>query len=319
MTRHVWRIQRKGQDMIGSTRRRTVARMAHLWLLLAVGSCARRPPVSTMNDSGTRPPATKQTAETAPRTSIEKAPTPAFRIVAAKGITGLRLGDSATKAGEVLGMREMQTGPFGDIYLVFRSKGVELLMRGKMIFTMFLHYRSKDHSPFDGVTDKGVGSSTTIAEVIAKHGAPAATNESSVSDQNGAPTGSTEKSLEYRGIVFTFRDDQLKDIRVVTPNDTISGLHAYLAGRDPALTYAHLRKNADGYLGKVMWFRGRIQTIFESEGKTQILGGQVKSGQSWTGQNRPVVAAVGTGFLTSQRHLIASQLAAWCASFEGRT
>lgn len=102
-------------------------------------------------------------------------------------------------------------------YLVFPKAGLDVYSnRDGVIGAIHFYYRLPGYSAFDGKTDKGIGISSSISEVIDQYGEPDRIGESTVSEFGAVP-GAKEKSLQYweQGIIFTFWDEKLADIRVL--------------------------------------------------------------------------------------------------------
>jgi len=104
--------------------------------------------------------------------------------------------------------------------------------------------------------------------------------------------GRVAKAITVDGLLREFQMDQVDFVKM----DIEGAERAILLEHDPS------------WLSRVACLKIEIHNdaplppyfdVLNKYGLRSCLGGQVKSGQSWTGQNRPVVAATGTGLLTS--------------------
>lgn len=136
---------------------------------------------------------------------------PAYTIKAGEGFEDCKLGDNSEDLLEKFGKPSKNDGAYIDFY----EKGLEVAVRNGKVNTIFLIYRSKTHMTFDGVTDKNIGFSSTIPEVMRLYGKPSRIGNSIVSEYGTFP-GAHEYYLEYNhlGIAFTFYDNELADIRI---------------------------------------------------------------------------------------------------------
>ncbi|PHR95214.1 MAG: hypothetical protein COA78_30625 [Blastopirellula sp.] len=94
-------------------------------------------------------------------------------------------------------------------YFEFKSAGVSILCdSSNKIDTLFLYYQSEEYSAFDGSTMLGIGSQSTIEDVLDCYGTPTTMSQFT-----------KETSISYRtlGVTFTFDGDALEDVRVSEP------------------------------------------------------------------------------------------------------
>jgi len=136
---------------------------------------------------------------------------PIYTIKPGEGFENCKLGDSRDDLESKFGTPTKNDGDYIDYY----EKGLEVSMKNDKVDAIFLMYRSKTFMTFDGVTNKQVGFSSTIPEVIRMYGKPDRIGNSIVSSYGTFP-GAHEYFLEYSslGIAFTFYDNELADIRI---------------------------------------------------------------------------------------------------------
>ncbi len=136
---------------------------------------------------------------------------PVYTIKPGEGFEDCKIGSSSDDLIEKFGKPSKYEG----VYMDFYEKGLEVAFRDGKVNTIFLLFRSKTHMTFDGVTDKKIGFTSTIPEVMRLYGKPSRIGNSIVS-QYGTFPGAHEYYLEYNnlGIAFTFYDNELADIRI---------------------------------------------------------------------------------------------------------
>jgi hypothetical protein len=136
---------------------------------------------------------------------------PQFTILPGQGLDKCAIDGPVQQARELLGRPERTT----DTALEYYRRGVMVQTDRGQIDALIFFYRSRTHMTFDGVTDKGVGMWSTLPEVVKRYGEPDRIGESTISPAGEFP-GFHEFTLEYprQGIVFTFYDNELADIRV---------------------------------------------------------------------------------------------------------
>jgi hypothetical protein len=136
---------------------------------------------------------------------------PAYTIKPGEGFEDCKLGDSKEDLELKFGVPTKNDGTYIDYF----EKGLEVSMNKGKVDAIFLMYRSKTHMTFDGITDKKIGFTSTIPEVIRLYGKPDRIGNSIVSSYGTFP-GVHEYYLEYNtlGIAFTFYDNELADIRI---------------------------------------------------------------------------------------------------------
>jgi len=128
-----------------------------------------------------------------------------------KGFMQIEIGDYKNELLKLLGKPSEDDGK----YITYGRKGVQCLLEDNRVKTIFLFFRSRNYFTFDGITDKGIGFSSSIPDVIRKYGEPDRIGESTISEYGSNP-GVREISLNYHklGITFTFWDSELADIRL---------------------------------------------------------------------------------------------------------
>lgn len=144
-------------------------------------------------------------------------------ITSGKGLTKIELGDSKEKLFKAFGKptdklvmdpKDKDRFP-GDYWVTFGRSGVQALMENDRILTLFFHYKSKKNSIFNGVTEKGIGFSSSVRDVISSYGKPGETRKSVVS-KFGEHPGAQEIRLNYDalGVSFLFLDGELSQVIV---------------------------------------------------------------------------------------------------------
>lgn len=88
-------------------------------------------------------------------------------------------------------------------------------MEDNRILTLFFLFKSKKSATFNGVTDKGIGFSSSVRDVISSYGNPGETSKSVVSKFGEYP-GAHEIEMIYNalGVSFLFLDGELSQIIV---------------------------------------------------------------------------------------------------------
>ena len=177
-------------------------------LVLVASGCGTSVDSTTSQDSATA-------VAPAPPVAADDLAADPFAITAGSGVEGCQVGDPKQNAIEVFGE------PFTDDggYVSFPKAGVEIACDASgRIVTLFLFYQAPDFTAYRGTTVDGIGPQSTADEVVGVYGEPARVGESVISEF-GAKPGAHEKSLEYpdKGIVFTFWDGSLADIRISEP------------------------------------------------------------------------------------------------------
>lgn len=132
-------------------------------------------------------------------------------IVSGDGLANLKIGDDKRVALDLFGeSSESSSG-----YLSFPTHGISVKHdeNGK-ITHLFYYFCTPKYSVFDGATAAGICEGSVIADVVNEYGKPTKRGESVVS-KFGAKPGANEVSLLYedKGLVFTFWDDTLADVR----------------------------------------------------------------------------------------------------------
>jgi len=140
-------------------------------------------------------------------------------ITPGKGFARIELGDPKDKLLKTLGeptnifiKEPPKIGP-GDYYLTFGHSGVEFLMEDDRVLSIFFNYKTKKQSIFIGATDKGIGSKSSIDDVISKYGKPDRIGKSTVSEFEEYP-GVEETRINYNefGIQFVFWNSEISQI-----------------------------------------------------------------------------------------------------------
>lgn len=134
-------------------------------------------------------------------------------IISGTGLPDLRIGDQAQNAIGLFGESSASTSG----YLNFPGHGISVKHDdNERITRIFYYFRLPEYTAFNGKTRAGIGADSTIADVIEKYGEPSKRGESVVSEF-GAMPGAKEEWLSYEktGLMFTFWDDALADIRSI--------------------------------------------------------------------------------------------------------
>ncbi|WP_218192559.1 hypothetical protein [Pseudomonas sp. Irchel s3h17] len=136
-------------------------------------------------------------------------PSTRYLITSGVGLPDCRIGKDENNFIEQFGGKKWED------YWTAESKGVGVKVVDGKIATMFFFFYSKTHTSFDGQTNVGIGKNSSINDVVRAYGEPQRIGESDLPDSSAMP-GAHEISLEYpsMGIVFTFWDRRLADIRV---------------------------------------------------------------------------------------------------------
>jgi len=144
-------------------------------------------------------------------------------ITPSRGLAKIGLGDPAEKLFKVFGKptdklvmdpKDQDRFP-GDYWITFGRSGVQALIEDEKILSLFFHFKSKKDSAFDGVTDKGIGFSSSVRDVVSSYGNPDETRKSIVSKFGEYP-GAQEIRMNYNalGVSFLFLDGELFQIIV---------------------------------------------------------------------------------------------------------
>jgi hypothetical protein len=102
-------------------------------------------------------------------------------------------------------------------YLTSKESGISVYAENGLIRTLFLYFIYPEFSQFPGETAKGINILSSAKDVISTYGIP----EKDIESQHlyGRIKASDERTLIYqsKGIMFTFYDEVLADIRVFKP------------------------------------------------------------------------------------------------------
>lgn len=132
------------------------------------------------------------------------------------GVDGCALGAAVADCERALGASTRD----GE-YVTFGAAGVQVLLVGERVETVFVMYRSKDTSPFVGADPSGIGASSTPDDVERVYGTPSYVGDSEVSEYGEFP-GAQDHSLLFgaRGLAFTFYDGALAHVAIGRPEPT---------------------------------------------------------------------------------------------------
>lgn len=135
-----------------------------------------------------------------------------YVIIPGVGVSECMVGSDEAKFQQEFG------GTKDGYYWIAKDRGVDARTSNGTIANMFFYFYSLTHKPFNAETREGIGRDSTIDDVIRTYGRPDQIHESVVS-QFGEMPGAREKSLNFdsTGIVFTFWDGRLADIRTFLP------------------------------------------------------------------------------------------------------
>lgn len=137
-------------------------------------------------------------------------------IHAGVGTNCCRIGDSVEAVTASLG----EATSVIDEYVEFENDGVGLLTEGDRVVAIFFYFRSERFQPYSGKTKEGIGAGSKEIDVVDAYGDPDRVSRSVVS-RFGVNPGAKEVSINYesRGIIFTFYDGELADIRVLAESN----------------------------------------------------------------------------------------------------
>jgi hypothetical protein len=132
-------------------------------------------------------------------------------ILPGEGLKGCQIGGTTADAKVLFGNPSKLEGS----YVIFTDKGIDLLLKDDKIKGIFFYFRDRDHKPFAGKTDKGIGRDSTMEDVQKAYGKPDRIGESVVSEFGSNP-GAVEHRLPYAKlrISFAFHDRKLANVRV---------------------------------------------------------------------------------------------------------
>jgi hypothetical protein len=104
----------------------------------------------------------------------------------------------------------------GGTFLRYRGLGMDLRVVEGHVAALFFYFLPTEGRPFTGRTDRGIDALSSAGDVLRAYGNPRYEGASQVSEFGDMP-GAWERSFEYDGIIFTFEDERLADVRVVRP------------------------------------------------------------------------------------------------------
>lgn len=138
-----------------------------------------------------------------------------FLITPGVGIKNLSLNDSIQHAKTQFSSEFVAKWT----YLLLPAKGLDVSYgKDGRIRAIFLYYNLSGYAIFDGVTDKGIGKESSINDVLKAYGPPTHEDDSIISESASVPDIHKHTiTYAHQGIEFTFEDDKLADIRVITP------------------------------------------------------------------------------------------------------
>lgn len=141
-----------------------------------------------------------------------------YQIVEGIGLKNCKIGDDEAAFQRLFGgaasnVTVRHIGSNGHLTAV--AEGVEAATIDGKIVSLIFHFTSSSYGVFDGETLKGIGRKSSSEDVIRTYGKP-----ESLNDGPGpliSPTSwKQERSIKYwsKGLIFTFWDGNLADIRV---------------------------------------------------------------------------------------------------------
>lgn len=135
-------------------------------------------------------------------------------IVGGKGTSQVQLGD---KIERVFRQLHKEVEPELDVYYVFADQGLDVKRdeQKPVVVALFFYFKDKSHQPFAGVTDRGIGASSTVADVEKAYGAPSFSQQRIEHNHTDCPDVE-ERFLSYasEGIAFQFFDNKLSVVTV---------------------------------------------------------------------------------------------------------
>ena len=133
---------------------------------------------------------------------------------AGRGVDGCELRAPVTECERALG-----AGRRDGEYVTFAEAGVQILVAGGRVETVFVMYRSKETSPYVGTDPDGIGAASAADDVLRVYGAPSYVGDSEVSEYGEFP-GAHDHSLLFgaRGLSFTFYDGALAHVAIGRPD-----------------------------------------------------------------------------------------------------
>lgn len=204
--------------LMTSNHRRFAPRHALVAGVLALSGCSTPPhaPPGTPGNATSAARATTSPSTSAPSGATSAAPR--HEIVRGIGLAECPLGARASCLIERFGAQPSTMTP----HVTAEHQGLEAALSDDgRIVTLFFHFLQWPDHPFDGRTREGIGRESTEADVVRAYGPPEQVRQSVISAY-GARPGAHEKVLAYRsqGLIFTFWDGRLADIRVLTVRKT---------------------------------------------------------------------------------------------------
>lgn len=137
-----------------------------------------------------------------------------YEIQAGIGLRECSLGMLETDFRRLFGGVDRKYSIDGKKFCFISSKdnGVDVLIENGRIKTMFFFFSSDGYRPFCGETDKGIGRSSSIDDVVESYGRP------DILEESESASSETSIDVEYSqlGINFTFQNNILKDIRCLS-------------------------------------------------------------------------------------------------------
>jgi len=132
-----------------------------------------------------------------------------YLITPGVGLPECRIGKDEKCFTEEFGGKQWEN------YWIAQPKGVDVKVVNGKIVTMFFYFYSKTYTSFDGQTSVGIGKNSTVNDVVRAYGKPQRIGKSELPASHAIP-GAHEVSLDYpsMGIIFTFWDRRLADIRI---------------------------------------------------------------------------------------------------------
>jgi hypothetical protein len=101
-------------------------------------------------------------------------------------------------------------------YASFPKSGIQVLLAGDRVQTVFINYKWKEGVPFTGTLEGGIGATASADDVIRRYGPPGQVLDSIVSEFGEYP-GAKDHTIEYESASFTFYDGVLAHVALFRP------------------------------------------------------------------------------------------------------
>lgn len=137
-----------------------------------------------------------------------------YTVIPGIGLPNCRIGDPKQSLINTFGVPSSDDGKF----VSFRNHGVQARIESGKIIALFFYYRNNRFASFPGATPEGVSYLSKPSDIIKIYGDVSRIYQSTVfaaSEESGAVE--FDIPYDHLGINFTFYNDELYDIRVISP------------------------------------------------------------------------------------------------------